>query len=132
MTVTQLAEKLKKRENVIVVDIRERSERLRFSMGGRFIPLNSLEYHKRDWEMYKNNKTEVVLMCGNQLRSDAAQKKLRKMGIRTNVLQGGIMAWLKAYPDWRLPAEVKANDLLEAITTEKPKSTIKPIKSVGF
>lgn len=93
ITVTDLKNKLSKRESLVLVDVREPYEHEEFNIGGILIPLADIPYNA---ERLKSLEEDViVLYCKSGNRSIMAQKLLAMHHGITNTLnlKGGITAW---------------------------------------
>lgn len=90
ISVEELSKKLKQKEDVFIVDVREPNEHEFVNIGGHLIPLNDLP--KRMDELDRSK--ELVVYCRSGARSARAVAFLQKSGF-TNVknLAGGILAW---------------------------------------
>lgn len=75
---------------ILLIDVREHSERISFNLGGKHIPLRELESYKVDDE-----KKTLVIYCASGKRSEAAVKLLKRKFPELDVysLEGGIQAW---------------------------------------
>ena len=93
ISVTEVKEKLNKKEQVNLVDVREPDERAEFNIGGHFIPLGQLlAFQTEEIDQLKNE--EIICYCRSGKRSMQAALMLETMGF-TNVknLEGGMLAW---------------------------------------
>jgi rhodanese-related sulfurtransferase len=90
---TELFQKLKRKEDLELIDVRESQEHDEFNIGGRLIPLGEIMQHA---DSIPRNK-EVVLYCKMGIRSQIAIQRLQQKFGFTNLinLQGGMEAWKK-------------------------------------
>lgn len=95
ITVQQLKEKLEKKEEFILIDVREDYEHEEFNVGGQLIPLGDMMSAVDDLEEHKE--AEIVVYCRSGNRSAMAQEILEQHGF-SNVrnLEGGMSTWLEA------------------------------------
>ena len=93
ITAVDLKVKIDKKEDFLLIDVREPSE---FGIGripgSKLIPVNSIEMHITELLPYKDK--EIVLHCKSGMRSMRAAQTLKKAGF-THVINmlGGINAW---------------------------------------
>ncbi len=96
LTVAQVAEKFKRGENFIFIDVREDDEwKAGYAKGAIHLGKGVIE---RDIETDIPNKdSEIVLYCGGGFRSALAADAIQKMGY-TNVasMDGGMKGWRAA------------------------------------
>lgn len=95
ISVTELWNKINDREDIFLVDVRERWEHELFNIGGALIPLNTLlENH----EQLARDKP-VILYCQKGIRSLLAIQRLQQKYQYTNLinLSGGMDAWRKEF-----------------------------------
>mgnify|MGYP000496990049 CR=1 FL=1 len=86
----ELNQKIKNKENFILLDVREPQEYEIANLGGVLIPLNELS--QRYTELDPNS--EIIVMCHHGVRSSMAVQFLRGKGYeKTHNLSGGIEAW---------------------------------------
>ena len=98
-TVDDVRSKLDKRENFLLVDVREESEWTKDHLPGA-IHLGKGIIERDIEERVPDLNAQIVLYCGGGFRSALAADSLRKMGYR-NVLSmdGGIREWReKGFP----------------------------------
>lgn len=90
ISVTTLDEKLKNKEDLFLLDVREPHEFAAFNIGGHLIPLNELS--QRVNEIPKDK--PIIVYCRSGKRSDIAGQWLKAQGY-TDVknLTGGMLAW---------------------------------------
>lgn len=86
-------EALKNRGNALFVDVRSNVERTAFNIGGKHIPLSSLENSSCQIEQDKH----ILCYCQTGVRSTQAARLLVEKGFKASSLQGGIAAYLKAF-----------------------------------
>lgn len=91
----ELAEKLKKDKNVVLLDVRTPMERKQDYIRGSFhIPLYDLTKNQKELLKFKDK--EIICYCRTGNRSLTAASKLRKLGYNSANLKGGIIFWKKA------------------------------------
>ena len=98
ITPAELDQELKAGKNIVLLDIRQKSERPimgALSGGDIHVPRGFLEI--QTYSKIKDRDTEIVVFCGKGVRSAFAANTLNEMGY-TNVknLQGGVQAWKEA------------------------------------
>jgi len=94
----ELDKELKAGKEVVILDIRQKSERPimgSISEGDIHVPRGYLEI--QTYSKIKDRDAEIVVFCGKGIRSAFAANTLTEMGY-TNVknLQGGVKAWKEA------------------------------------
>jgi molybdopterin/thiamine biosynthesis adenylyltransferase/rhodanese-related sulfurtransferase len=90
MTVRELDERLKRGEEILVLDVREPHEYQIANIGGHLIPLGDLQRRVNELD----SAATVVVHCRSGVRSAQAVDFLRKAGFRRIWnLKGGILAW---------------------------------------
>ncbi len=91
ITATELAERLKRRDELVVVDVREPEEHsIAHIEGARLVPLNSLPERMAELDSSR----EIVLHCHHGVRSQRALEFLKRSGFqKLKNLRGGIDAW---------------------------------------
>lgn len=96
ITVTELKEKLAKKDDFLLIDVREDYEYEEFNLGGKLIPLGDLMHSIDDLEDKMDE--EIVVMCRSGNRSGKAQEILEVHGF-SNVrnLEGGVLAWFDKF-----------------------------------
>jgi NADPH-dependent 2,4-dienoyl-CoA reductase/sulfur reductase-like enzyme/rhodanese-related sulfurtransferase len=90
----QLREKLKTKEPLVLLDVRnpDEYEQMRLGIGEKLIPLGQLR--KRLDEMPEDKNAEIITWCKISLRGYEAALILQANGYKNvKVLEGGIMAW---------------------------------------
>jgi len=90
----QLREKLKNKEPLVLLDVRNPNEYelMRLGIGEKLIPLGQLR--KRMNEMPEDKNAEIITWCKISLRGYEAALILQANGYtNVKVLEGGIMAW---------------------------------------
>ncbi|MGQ9820174.1 MAG: rhodanese-like domain-containing protein [Candidatus Kapaibacteriales bacterium] len=94
-TPADVATKLKKDRNVILLDVRTPQERKRDYIKGSFhIPLYDITAEQK--ELLKFRDKEIICYCRTGNRSLIAASKLYKLGFNSANLKGGIIFWNKA------------------------------------
>lgn len=92
ITVSELREKLEKKEDFLFIDVREEWEYEEDNLGARNIPLGELPQALADLEDFKNQ--EIVVQCRSGARSGNAKKYMETQGFsKVRNLLGGIMAF---------------------------------------
>jgi NADPH-dependent 2,4-dienoyl-CoA reductase/sulfur reductase-like enzyme/rhodanese-related sulfurtransferase len=90
----QLKEKINKKENLVLLDVRnpDEYEQIRLGIGEKLIPLGQLR--KRLEEMPQDKNAEIITWCKISLRGYEAALILQANGYKNvKVLEGGIMVW---------------------------------------
>lgn len=91
----ELAEKLKKDKNAVLLDVRTPMERKQDYIKGSFhIPLYDITAEQKELLKFKDK--EIICYCRTGNRSLTAASKLRKLGYNSANLKGGIIFWKKA------------------------------------
>lgn len=87
ISVTELKNRLAKKENIFLLDVREPEEYKKFNIGGKLIPLHQLQNH-----LHQLNSTDfIVIICKCGERSKIACEILEKAGFNSVYnLAGGI------------------------------------------
>lgn len=94
-TPADVATKLKKDRNMILLDVRTPQERKQDYIKGSFhIPLYNITAEQKELLKFKDK--EIVCYCRTGNRSLIAASKLRKLGFNSANLKGGIIFWNKA------------------------------------
>lgn len=92
ITVKELKERLDKKEDIVLIDVREPYEHEEYNIGGRLIPLGELSGKLYELEEFKNN--EVVVYCRSGNRSGMAQHLMQNFGFENvHNLVGGMEEW---------------------------------------
>jgi len=96
ITVEELKQKLDNKEDFLLIDVREEWEYQDFNIGGKLIPLGSIQGTIDDYDDWMDK--EVVVHCKAGARSAAAKDYMVKQGFK-NVrnLLGGMMEWQAKY-----------------------------------
>lgn len=92
ITVEELKDRIKKNEQLNLIDVREEHEYDEFNIGATLIPLGEIADRLDEIEHLKNE--EIIIHCRSGARSGRAQQYLESEGF-TNVrnLIGGMLAW---------------------------------------
>lgn len=93
ITAAEVAERLKKGEDLHIIDVREPDEYAEFNIGAKLIPLGQvMAMQVDDIEDWKED--ELIIHCRSGKRSMQAGLMLETMGFK-NVknLVGGMLAW---------------------------------------
>lgn len=92
ITVSELREKLQKKEDFVFIDVREEWEYEEDNLGAENIPLGQLPYELEQLEKFKDK--EIVLQCRSGARSGNAKKFMESHGFTmVRNLLGGILAY---------------------------------------
>ncbi len=93
ITVTELNSRLKKGEEIVLIDVREPYENEEFNIGGINIPLAEIPECVEKLKEYGD--ADVILYCRSGNRSGMAQKILAVQFDMHNMvnLKGGMNAW---------------------------------------
>jgi rhodanese-related sulfurtransferase len=88
-----LHKKIINKEDIQLIDVRERNEHAAFNIGGELFPLSELMDYA---EKISPNKT-VIVYCKKGIRSQVAIQRLEEKFQFSNLvnLTGGVDAWLK-------------------------------------
>lgn len=91
ITVQELNQLVKNKEDFQLIDVREEFEHDISNIGGRLIPLSKVYFHLSEIEKDK----KVVIYCRSGRRSADAVKLLQDAAGLENLynLKGGILAW---------------------------------------
>ncbi len=90
ITPKELKEKIDKKEDFILLDVREPWENEICSIKNSIlIPMNEIEDRIKELDKSK----EIVVYCHHGGRSSFVAQKLKKKGFKTKNLDGGIDAW---------------------------------------
>ena len=94
ITVQELKEKINRKENLLIIDVREEWEFEEYNISGKLIPLATLPNHLEELKEYKSK--EVIIHCRSGKRSHQAKLFLESNGFE-NVrnLLGGMLEWQK-------------------------------------
>jgi rhodanese-related sulfurtransferase len=94
-TPADVAARLKKDRNVILLDVRTPQERKQDYIKGSFhIPLYDITADQKELLKFKDK--EIICYCRTGNRSLIAASKLRKLGFNSANLKGGIIFWNRA------------------------------------
>ncbi len=93
ITPEELQEKLKNKESIHLIDVREPHENAEFNIGGTLFPLGKIQTMQID-DIEDLRNEEVIVYCRSGVRSMQAAMILQQLGF-TNVfnLTGGMLAW---------------------------------------
>lgn len=90
ISVAELREKLKKKQDILLIDVRTQQEKDMFDLGGILIPHHELPEKLSSVDKEK----EIITYCHTGARSMLAAKTLQEAGFKcVRSLAGGIMAW---------------------------------------
>jgi rhodanese-related sulfurtransferase len=96
ITVEALKEKFERKDNFLLIDVREQWERDAYNLGGIHIPLGTLPAIIDDYQDFEDK--EIVVYCKKGIRSATAQQFLKKNDFKQVVnLKGGIDRWKAKY-----------------------------------
>ena len=95
ISVNELQEKINNKEDILLVDVREKWEHDAFNIGGTLISLNTLF---ENLELLSRDKP-VIVYCQKGIRSQLAIQRLHQKHNYTNLvnLGGGMDAWKKEF-----------------------------------
>ena len=89
-TAFQIYQRLQKREDIEIIDVRELHEWRRGHIGqAKHIPLNELPHRLAEVDKDK----ETVLVCQSGMRSSLACDFLEEEGYRVTNMSGGMSSW---------------------------------------
>jgi len=89
---SELVERMDTDRNVVLLDVRSRSERQNSHIQGSLhIPLHQLAGRVEELRKYQGR--EIVCYCQTGSRSVAAAVRLNKLGFQASNLKGGIAEW---------------------------------------
>lgn len=102
ITVTELKARLANGEQLNVIDVREKGEYEEVNINAQLVPLSDLRnFDETAVEPLKDK--EIIVHCRSGVRSKEACMILEQMGYTNTVnLEGGIMEWLRMYPNDKL------------------------------
>ncbi|AFD06863.1 rhodanese-like domain-containing protein [Solitalea canadensis] len=94
ISAVELTERLKNKEQLTIIDVRDKLEFATFNLGGLHIPLGRLSIEAEELDMEKDE--ELIVICAHGIRSKTAVDVLKQSGF-SNVrnLKGGILAYRK-------------------------------------
>lgn len=96
ITVEALKEKFERKDDFLLIDVREQWERDAYDLGGVHIPLATLPATIDDYQDFGDK--EIVVYCKKGIRSATAQQYLKKNDFTKVVnLKGGIDRWKAKY-----------------------------------
>lgn len=94
--ITELKEKFERKEDFILIDVREPYEHEEFNVGGQLIPLAKLPAQLDGLTPHKDQ--EIVLYCRSGNRSGIAKQLMERAGFtKVRNLLGGMLDWADAY-----------------------------------
>lgn len=96
ITVKELKDRKDQGTEPTIIDVREPNERAQFNIGGKLIPLSSIQ--TAITELADKKEEEIVVYCRSGRRSALAKELLTKAGFK-NVrnMEGGILAWIEEF-----------------------------------
>jgi rhodanese-related sulfurtransferase len=100
VTVTELKNRLERKEDVVLLDVRTKEEyegKTGHLPGAILIPVQELENRYQELDSLKNK--EIVAYCRSGVRSAWASKFLGEKGFKVLNLEGGIMSWNEIKPN---------------------------------
>jgi rhodanese-related sulfurtransferase len=96
ITIEELHSRMKKGENITLIDVREVYENEEFNIGGSLIPIGTLMQKAPTLDIPKD--TEIVVYCRSGNRSDMGKQILQMNGFENaRNLLGGMLAWQDAF-----------------------------------
>ncbi len=94
ITAIELKERIERKEQITLIDVREPHEHEEFNIGGENLPLGGIMEWSEDLQMPSD--TEIVVYCRSGNRSSMAKSLLTSKGYSSvHNLTGGILAWQK-------------------------------------
>lgn len=95
MDVKELKNKLNKKEDLLLIDVREPSELEDIGKieEAKNIPMNEMLSKASENEIPKDKK--IVVVCRTDGRSQAVANKLKNKGFNIDYLEGGMVEWSK-------------------------------------
>jgi len=88
----EVADKIKKDRNLVLLDVRTAQERNRDKIKGSFhIPLYEINAENNELKKFKGK--EIICYCQTGNRSISAAAKLKKLGFDAANMRGGMMRW---------------------------------------
>ena len=93
ITALELQDKIKTKQDFLLIDVREDFEHEIFNIGGKLMPMGTIAQHLAE---VPNNKP-VIIYCEKGIRSVIVIQKLEQNFGYTNLinLTGGMQAWRK-------------------------------------
>ena len=89
---SEVKQKLKDKENIILLDVRTEQERKSGSINPSIhIPLHEISF-KTD-QLKKHQSREIICYCQSGSRSVSAAIKLKKLGFDSSNMKGGYLTW---------------------------------------
>lgn len=94
-----LKDRIDKKENLHLLDVRNAEEHTEFNIGGKLLPLDDIMSMQTD-DIAEWQNEEIVCYCRSGKRSMQAAMMLETLGF-TNVtnLHGGMMSWQETFPE---------------------------------
>jgi sulfur dioxygenase len=114
ISVTEVQEKINKKEDIFLLDVRSQSEfegELGHIEGSVLIPLRELE--KRINELKEVKEKEIIVICASGIRSDMGMRLLREKGFNAYNMSGGLMAFRAMQKDKKSKSEEKNDESLQ-------------------
>lgn len=88
----QLKERMDQGSAPVLIDVREDHEHEEFNIGGRLVPLGTLQTEVENLDIDKEG--DIVVYCRSGGRSAMAQKIMKAAGFNSVFnLTGGMLAW---------------------------------------
>jgi rhodanese-related sulfurtransferase len=92
ITAAELKDRIAAGETLVIIDVREPWEHEEFNIGGRNIPLHSIEGRLSELEPYKA--VELIVHCKSGSRGMTAQRVLERHGfVAVRHLEDGLSHW---------------------------------------
>jgi glyoxylase-like metal-dependent hydrolase (beta-lactamase superfamily II)/rhodanese-related sulfurtransferase len=113
----KLKEKLDKREDIFILDVRTPAEHAAWKLSydkyseTPVIPVDNLSGSPNQITKQIPRDKEIVTLCGHGMRSQAAAQMLSKMGYNVKRIKGGMAAWNAVYDVAEVPIGNEANNL---------------------
>ena len=98
ISVQELNERLKKKEEIILIDVRETHEHQEFNIGGELATLQT-DLPLKILELAGHEDDEIIVYCRSGNRSCLAKQLFEKAGFkRVRNLLGGMLSWKENLP----------------------------------
>ncbi|HRG31895.1 MAG: rhodanese-like domain-containing protein [Saprospiraceae bacterium] len=98
ISVQELNERLKKKEDFMLIDVREKHEHDEFNIGGELAPLQT-SLQAKITELAGHEEDEIIVYCRSGNRSGFAKQLFEQAGFKkVRNLLGGMLAWKENIP----------------------------------
>jgi rhodanese-related sulfurtransferase len=92
ISITELKQRLDSGEKLVLIDVREPWEHEERNIGGKNVPLHSIEQRMRELEQYRTS--EIIVYCNSGNRSGTAMHVLERFGFTSvRALENGMQGW---------------------------------------